>query len=135
MNPQRLCWSCEQPVTSHSSAESKLWITAVLLFSISCILSFFVSSCLKNTDMGLHLLSLSNLYAARVYECYFTGIAVCVYSQSNLLLQHSIKINKWNVKNEKEILWQLLSYQKSDNTVKANGAAPIHICCKSDLKF
>lgn len=55
---------------------------------------FFLSSCLKDTDMGLHLLSLSNLYTARVYECYFTGIAVCVYSPSNLPLQHSIKINK-----------------------------------------
>lgn len=28
---------------------------------------FFLSSCLKDRDMGLHLLSLSNLYTARVY--------------------------------------------------------------------
>lgn len=79
----RLCQSCEQ-LTSHRSAKSKLWITSVLLFSISCILSSF----LENTHMGLHLLSLSILYTARVYECYFTDIAICIYSQSNLVLQH-----------------------------------------------
>lgn len=55
---------------------------------------FFPSSFLKNVDMVLHLLCLSNLYTARVYERYFRGIAICVYSQSNLLLQHSMKRNK-----------------------------------------
>lgn len=100
-----LCWSSEQ-VTSHSSARCKLWITSVLLLSISYILS----SSLKNTHLGLHLLCLSMLYTARVYESYFTGIAVCIYSQCNLLLQHLIKRNKYE--QWKKILWQILSYQK-----------------------
>lgn len=56
------------------------------------------------------------------------------YSQSNLLLQHSIKKNQ-NIENKKEVLWQLLSYQKPDNTAKANEAAPIYMSSKCNLKF
>lgn len=49
---------------------------------------------LKNADTGLHLLSLSSLYTAAVYEWYFRSIVASVYSQSYLLLECSIKMNK-----------------------------------------